>query len=58
MLFILWLGFKVNISNGVYDFTLFKILKDLVTLTLYTLLDTLTLNLGFSFQIGSINFNK
>jgi hypothetical protein len=53
--------FKVNTFNGVHDFTLFKILKDVLTLTSYTLLDTPTSNLDLSFKMDTnhtINFIK
>jgi hypothetical protein len=55
MISILWSEIKVNISNGVHDFTLFKILKDKPTLTSYTLLDILTSNPDLSFKMNSIH---
>jgi hypothetical protein len=39
ILSILQSGFKVGVSNGVHDFILFKFLKDVSTLTSYTLLE-------------------
>jgi hypothetical protein len=39
--------------NSVHDFTLFKILKDVLTLTLYIPLDKSTLNFNFLFKIDS-----
>lgn len=40
--------FKIDASNGVHNFTLFKFLKDVSILTSYTPLDTLTLNLKYN----------
>jgi len=37
ILSILWSEFKVDSSNDVYDFTVFKFLKDLLILTSYIL---------------------
>jgi hypothetical protein len=56
ILFILWSRFKVDISNGIHDFVLFKFLKNMQTLTSYTLFDAQTLNLEFSFKIDRILF--
>lgn len=43
----------------IHDFTLFKILKDVSTLTLYTPLDAHTLNPNLSFEIDlSISLNE
>jgi len=56
ILFILWSRFKIDISNSVNDFTLFK--KNVSTLTLYTLLDALILSSDILFKINSINFIK
>jgi hypothetical protein len=56
ILFILWSRFKIDISNSVHDFTLFK--KNVSTLTLYTLLDALILSSDILFKINSINFIK
>jgi hypothetical protein len=50
----LWFEFKVNTSNGIHDFTLFKILKDVLTLTSHTLLDAPTSNPDLSFKINNI----
>jgi hypothetical protein len=58
ILSILWSGFKVNTSNVVHDFILYKISKDVSTLTSYTTLDTPTLNLDLSFKMDSIYFIK
>jgi hypothetical protein len=58
ILSILRSGFKINTSNGIHDFTLFKFLKDVLTLTSYTLLDASTLNLDNTFEMDSINFIK
>jgi hypothetical protein len=52
------LRFKIDTSNGVYDFTLFKFLKNMLTLTLYTPLYTQTLNPDISFKMDSTNFIK
>jgi homogentisate 1,2-dioxygenase len=41
---ILWSGFKVDVSYSVHNFTLFKIVKDIPTLSSYTLLYAPTLN--------------
>jgi hypothetical protein len=56
MLSILWSGFKINTSNGVLDFTLLKILKDVSILTSYIPLDTLTSNPDLSCEIDNIHF--
>jgi hypothetical protein len=47
---------KVNTFNGVHNFTLFKILKNMPILISYIPLDVLTLNLNFLFKIDSIYF--
>jgi len=52
---ILWSGFKVDASNNVHDFTLFKFLKDMPTLTSYTPLDVSILNPDLSFKMDSIH---
>lgn len=46
---------KVNTSNGIHDFILFKILKNVLKLISYILLDTPTLNLDFLFKINNMN---
>jgi len=60
ILFILWSRFKVDEFNvnSVHDFTLFKFLKDVSTLTLFKPLDASTLNTGISFEMDSIYFIK
>jgi hypothetical protein len=40
----------------IYDFTLFKFLKDVSILTLHTLIDAPILNLDISFKMNSIHF--
>jgi hypothetical protein len=57
-LFVLWLWFKINIFNNIHDFTLCKFIKDMLTLTSYTSLDTPTSNADLLFEIDSINFIK
>jgi hypothetical protein len=56
ILSILWSGFKVDTSNGAHDFILFKCLKDMPKLILYTSLGALTSNLNLSFKIDNIHF--
>lgn len=56
ILFSLWSEFKIDASNGIHDFTLFKLLKDMSTLTSYIPLNVLTLNLDFSFEMEKILF--
>jgi len=51
-----WLKFKIKTLNGVHNFTLFKILKNMSILISYIPLNTLTLNLNFLFKIDSIYF--
>jgi len=58
MLSILGSRFKVNTSNSIHDFTLFKILKNVHTLTSYKPLDASTSNLDLLFKIDSIHFIK
>jgi hypothetical protein len=50
ILFILSSWFKFNAFNDIYNFTLFNFLKDVSTLTSYTLLDASTLNPNLSFK--------
>jgi hypothetical protein len=57
ILSILWSRFKVDASNDVHDFTLFKFLKDMPILILYTLLNAPTLNHDLSFKMNSIHFD-
>jgi hypothetical protein len=45
---------KFDKSNGVHNFTLFKYLKDVPTLTSFTLLDATTLNPNLLFEMDSI----
>jgi hypothetical protein len=45
---------KVNIFNDVYNFMLFKILKNVLLLILYISLDASTSNFKFSFKIDRI----
>jgi hypothetical protein len=58
ILSILWSRFKVDAFNSVHYFTFFKFLKNMPTLTSYTLLDASILNPDFSFEINSIHFIK
>jgi hypothetical protein len=58
LLSILWSGFKINVSNCIQDFTLFKFLKDVPTLTSYTPLDTSILNPDLSFEMDNIHEMK
>jgi hypothetical protein len=58
MLSILGSRFKVNTSNGIHDFTLFKILKNVHILTSYKPLDASISNLDLLFKIDSIHFIK
>lgn len=60
------IGFEVMSFNDIHDFTLFKFVKDMLTLTLYKPLDTPILNYNdkneyYPFSLkwrGSYNFNK
>jgi hypothetical protein len=51
-------NFKVDIFNGVYNFILFKFLKDVVILILYMLLDISILNPDLSFDVDTISLNE
>jgi hypothetical protein len=47
--------FKVDLSNIVHDFILFKFLKDVLKLTSCILLNALILNLNLSFKMDQFH---